>query len=280
MDHTDARRLYDLVEPIGMVAYAAEQPNEAMARIGLTKTYWDGYFAARAAPLGRVPAEVVDALFYSFAPGEVARHLPSVWDVVTPEVARAAHEEGCVAGLREALGDLADDPALDRAADLLLTAATGAPLEGRPMHAALRALPVPPPSPDGDPVHRLWHAAVLLREHRGDGHVAALTVCGVGRTESHVLHALSMGLAAHEFGRVHHLPRPQLDAVVDGLRARGLVDDAGGFTEAGRALKDRVEALTDELAVAPYLALTAAERAELEALLAPVAARLRAAWGL
>ncbi|GAA5148657.1 hypothetical protein GCM10023340_22790 [Nocardioides marinquilinus] len=280
MDATDARRLHDLVEPIGMVAYAAEEPNAAMAGIGLTRTYWDGYFAARAAPLGPVPAEVVDALFYSFAPGEVARHVPSVWDVVTPAAARAAHERGCVAGLRAGLGDLADAPSLARAADLLTTAAVSAPLEGRPMHAALRALPVPPSAPDGDPLHRLWHAAVLLREHRGDGHVAALMVCGVGRTESHVLHALSMGLAAHEFGRIHHLPRAQLDAVVDGLRTRGLVDDAGGFTEAGRTVKQRVETLTDELAVAPYLALDDADRAELEALLAPVAARLREVWGL
>ena len=73
-----ARRMFELVEPIGVIPYSADEPNEAMFALGFTN-YWDTYFAGRAAPLGLVPAEVVDALFYSFAPGEVARHIPKAW---------------------------------------------------------------------------------------------------------------------------------------------------------------------------------------------------------
>src|SRR5690349_23605532 len=100
-----ARRMYDLTEPIAMVNFAADEPNEAMAALGFT-SYWDGYFAGRSAPLGRVPAEVVDAAFYNFGPGEAARHVPKVWDTTTPEAAHAARERGCVAALRRILGDL------------------------------------------------------------------------------------------------------------------------------------------------------------------------------
>src|ERR1700753_4034380 len=89
-----ARRMHELVEPIGLIPYSADEPNEAMFALGFTD-YWDTYFAGRAAPLGRAPAEVVDALFYSFGPGEVARHIPKVWDTTTPESAIAARQGCC-----------------------------------------------------------------------------------------------------------------------------------------------------------------------------------------
>src|ERR1043166_7109006 len=86
-----ARGMFELVEPIGVIPYSADEPNEAMFALGFTN-YWDTYFAGRAAPLGVVPAEVVDALFYNFAPGEVARHIPKVWETTTPEAAIAARQ--------------------------------------------------------------------------------------------------------------------------------------------------------------------------------------------
>ncbi|MCR3754525.1 SCO6745 family protein [Lentzea californiensis] len=154
-------------------------------------------------------------------------------------------------------------------ADLATRAAVSAPIEGRALYAGLRALDVPE-----EPVARLWHAATLLREHRGDGHDAALVVNGIGGTEAHVLLALSLGLRAEEFGRIHHLPKAQPAAVVDGLRGRGLVDDAGGFTDAGREASERIEALTDELAAPAYDVLSTDEFDELVAGLEPIAAAI------
>jgi hypothetical protein len=268
-----ARRMFDLVEPIGMVPYIADESDEALMALGL-RNPWDAYFAGRAAPFGpTVPAEVVHAVFYNFAPGEVARHLPRIWDLTTPEAALAARERGCVAGMRRILGELADGPAVTRAGELLLRAATSAPVEGRALFAALRAVPVPQ-----EPVARLWHAATLLREHRGDGHTVALMAEGIGGTEAHVLHALSVDMPAHEFGRVHHLPAAQLAAVVDGMRARGLVGADGWLTAAGRAAKERVEELTDRLAEAPYRALSPGELDLLVTDLTPISAALRGAF--
>jgi hypothetical protein len=266
-----ARRLHRLVEPIHLVTYLCDEPTDALVALGL-RNYWDGYFAGRAAPLGRVPAEVVHAIFYNFAEGEVARHIPRVWDTVTPEAALAAREQGSVAALRRILGDLADAPGLARAADLATRAAISAPAEGRILYAALRALPVP-----DEPVARLWHAATLLREHRGDGHNAALVTAGIGGTEAHVLHALSQDTPASKFGRVHHLPADQLARVVDGMRARGLVDASGWLSDAGRQTKERIEAVTDDLAAPAYASLEPGDLDQLIADLEPVSATLDAA---
>jgi hypothetical protein len=266
-----ARRMFELVEPIGVIPYSADEPNEAMFALGFTN-YWDTYFAGRAAPLGRVPAEVVDALFYNFAPGEVARHIPKVWDTTTPELAIAARQQGCANALRRILAAHIDSPAFARATDLLLQAATSAPIEGRPMYAALRALPTP-----DDVVVRLFHAASLLREHRGDGHIAALMVEGVGGLEAHVLFALAMDMPAEKFGRIHHLPTAQIAAVIDGMRDRDLIGSDGWLSETGRAVKQRVEARTDDLAARPYECLATDELDELVAALEPLAALLVAA---
>jgi hypothetical protein len=272
MTHT-ARRMFELLEPICLVTFFAGECNEELAELG-HRTYWDGYFASRAAPLGRVPAQVVHAAFYSFADGEVARHIPTAWETIPPEASVAARERGSAASVRRILGaELAGSPGLVRAADLTAKAATSAPTAGRVMYAGMRTLPVP-----GDPVARLWHSATMLREHRADGHIAALVGARIGGTEAHVLDALARGIHPPEsFGRVHHLPKERLAEVMDGLRERGLVDADGRFTDAGREAKHRIEALTDELAAPPYDALPPAELDELIAELEPITATLVAA---
>lgn len=265
-----ARRMFELLEPICLVTFVADESNEEQAALG-HRTYWDGYFAGRAAPLGRVPAQVVHAAFYNFADGEAARHIPSAWETIPPEASLAARERGSTASLRRILGEeLAGSPGLVRAADLTTKAATSAPTAGRVMYAGMRTVAVP-----GDPVARLWHSATMLREHRGDGHIAALLGAGIGGTESHVLSALDMDIhPAESFGRIHHLPKERLAEVMAGLRQRGLVDAEGRFTDAGRETKRRIEALTDDLAAPPYEALSPAELDELITGLEPITARL------
>jgi len=257
MSHPQAEvhRMFELVEPIATVTFS-NAVTEAFLALGM-RDYWDGYFAGRAAPLGQAPAEVVHAVFYNFADGEVARHIPWVWGKTTPEEAIAVRERASAAALRQRIGQLADSPGLVRVADLATRAAVSAPTEGRALYAGLRALDVPE-----EPVARLWHAATLLREHRGDSHNAALVAHGIGGTEAHVLLALSLGMKA---------------AVVDGLRGRGLVDADGGFTDTGRKTSERIEAVTDELAAPAYDVLSADEFDELIAGLEPIAAAARAA---
>ncbi|MET7282746.1 MarR family transcriptional regulator [Kribbella sp. NPDC005582] len=262
----------DLLEPLHLVAYMSDEPNEAMEAIGFdSANYWPLYFAGRAAPLGQVPAAVVDAIFYNFAPGMADEFYTGVWEITTPGAALAAREAGCVAALRRILGPLADTPAIARAADLALRLAMSAPVEGRPLYAGLRSIAVPT-----EPLARLWHAATLLREHRGDGHNAALVAAGIDGQEAHVLAALDGGMKPREYGRLDPLTDAQLEAVVEGLRARGLVDSGYSFTVAGRELKDRIEAQTDAAAAPAYASLTSEELDQFVADLQPLAARIDA----
>lgn len=272
MTHT-ARRMFERLEPICLVTFFAQECNEELAALG-HRTYWDGYFASRAAPLGRVPAQVVHAAFYSFAEGEAARHIPSAWETIPPEASVAARERGSAASVRRILGEeLANSPGLARAADLTTRAATSAPTAGRVMYAGMRTLAVP-----SDPVARLWHSATMLREHRADGHIAALVSARIGGTEAHVISAIAMGIHPPEsFGRIHHLPEKRLADVMAGLRERGLVDADGRFTDAGRETRQRIEALTDELAAPPWEALSPTELDELVTELVPITATLVAA---
>lgn len=216
------------------------------------------HFAGRAAPLGRTPAEVVRAALYNFDEGEVARHIPRVWDTTTPEAALTARERGCARALRRILDDLAQSPVIPRGANLALRAAAGAPIEGRALFAGLRSVPVPE-----DSVARLWHGATMLREYRGDCHNIALAAVGIGGTESHLLRALADGDPPLQDGRVSFLPAAWLAASMRGLHARGLVDSADELTEFGRNLREKVESVADELDAAAYVHLEPDEVDEL-----------------
>lgn len=261
---SNARRLWKLLEPIHAVGYFSPEPIALLKEAGY-RGYWMGYFAARSAPLGTVPAEMVHAVFYNFAFSHVSRALADAWTFAPPEAAHEARLTGAVAALRRHLGPLADDVA--RAASLASRAALGAPTEGRALYAALRSLPV-----SEDPLTLLWDAATLLREHRGDGHVATLLTAGIGGRESHVFHALANGTSPSVYATSRNIHETEWDALVSGLRSRGLVtDDGHSLTDAGWETKAGIESTTDALAATAYATLEPAEVDELIALLRPLA---------
>ncbi|MFE7227395.1 hypothetical protein ACFU7D_21570 [Nocardioides sp. NPDC057577] len=261
----NARRLWKLLEPIHAVGYFSPEPIALLKEAGY-RGYWMGYFAARSAPLGAVPAEVVHAVFYNFAFSHVSRALPDAWTYAPPEAAHEARRSGAVAALRRQLGPLASSDDLARAASLASRAALGAPMEGRTLYAALRSLPVPT-----DPVDLLWHAATLLREHRGDGHVATLLAAGIGGRESHVFHALAHGTSPSVYATSRNIHESEWDALVSGLRSRGLVtDDGQSLTDLGRETNAAIESTTDALAATAYATLEPGEVDDLITLLRPL----------
>lgn len=261
----NARRLWKLLEPIHAVGYFSPEPVTLLKEAGY-RGYWMGYFAARSAPLGAVPAEVVHAVFYNFAFSHVSRALPDAWGFAPPEAAHAARQTGAVAALRRHLGPLADSDEVARAADLASRAALAAPPEGRALYAALRSLPVAE-----DPLTVLWDAATLLREHRGDGHVASLLAAGIGGRESHVFHALATGASPSVYATSRNIHESEWTSLVASLRSRGLVtDDGDALTDAGLETKSRIESQTDALAATAYATLAPAEVDELISLLLPL----------
>lgn len=234
-----ARRFFDRFEPVHAVTYFAPEARAALDGLGY-RGFWMGYFAARSAPLGIVPREVVTAIFYNFAPERVAKALPAAWEIAGPDAALRARRESAVAALRR-YGVEATESART-AAELAGKAAREAPLDGRPLFAANRALPWPE-----EPVAALWHAVTLLREQRGDAHVAVLAAAGISGRESNVLHAAAGGVPREYIARTRDYDEAAWRHHEQRLTQRGLLDDGGSLTTAGRELKDHIERATDTL---------------------------------
>jgi hypothetical protein len=257
-----ARRFFDRFEPVHAVTYFSPESRAALDGLGY-HGFWMGYFAARSAPLGIVPTDVVTALFYNFAPSRVARALPDAWEIAPPAAALRAREDSAVAALRRY--GLTDD-GVRRAADLTAKAARGAPLDGRPLFAANAALPWPT-----EPLAVLWHAVTLLREQRGDAHVAVLATSGLSGRESNVLHAAAGRVPAEMIMRARDYDDDQWRHYQDQLASRGLLDGEGALTDAGRELKAHIEDTTDTLALSALAVLDDAEVEEVFATLTPIA---------
>jgi hypothetical protein len=262
--------MWALVEPIHAVTYFAPPARAAFEEAGL-RGFWRGYFAGRAAPLGAVGAAPVTAAFFGFAPAFVARAIPDVWQRAAPEAALAARLRGAVDSLTAAASSVGAPSTVDgEAVDLLREATAGLNTAGRVLAAANAALPEP-----DEPLARLWQATTLLREHRGDGHVAALV--GAGLTGCEAL-ALRAGL---------DLPRGLLQpargwtdedwlAAAGSLAARGWLTGDGKATPEGMAAYEAVEEATDRCAAGPWEALGPAGTARLVELLAPLSRTCRA----
>ncbi|HEY1839998.1 MAG TPA: hypothetical protein VGG53_07175 [Mycobacterium sp.] len=257
-----ARRFFDRFEPVHGVTYFAPEARAAFDGLGY-RGYWMGYFAGRSAPLGTVAPEVVTAIFYNFAPERVAKALPVAWQIAGPEDALRVRLETAVAALRRY--GLRAGENVSTAAELAGKAARSAPLDGRPLFAANRALPWP-----DDPLAALWQATTLLREHRGDTHTAVLSAAGVTGRESNVLHAAAGAIPREYLARTRDYDDEEWHEHEQRLAARGLLNEDGSLTSAGRELKDHVESSTDALSLSALDALSDDEVETLFQALTPI----------
>jgi hypothetical protein len=230
-----ARRLWTTLEPLHAVVYFAPRVREAGRAIGL-KGFWDTYFAFRAAPLGAVSAPGVVGMFAGFEPGTVARALPSAWSRASASACLAARSAVSVEALR-AIGVSAD--ACAAAVSLLSMRLEPT---GRPLGAANAALPLPE-----DPVAALWQVATTVREHRGDGHVAALAMAGLSGLDAIHLQLTANGTPPEVMRQARGWPEDQWAAARARLVEHGLLS-ADGITTEGTALLAEVEQRTDSLA--------------------------------
>jgi hypothetical protein len=257
-----ARRLFDRFEPIHGVTYFAPEARAAFKDAGL-RGFWMGYVAARSAPLGQVPVEVVTATFYNFSAAHVERALPSAWELARPADVLRARETSAVAALRRY--GVSDDDGVRTAADLLARAARSAPTDGRALFAANLALPWP-----DEPVAKLWHATTLLREQRGDAHVAVLAANGIGGRECNVLHAVADRVPRELIVQSRQYDDDEWRTCTERLAARGILDGSDALTDWGRELKQRIEDTTDELSLSAFAVLDDAELELLFRTLTPI----------
>jgi hypothetical protein len=248
----DARQLWLRFEPYHDVTYFTPESRAATDALGC-KGGWMGYFGMRAAPLGAASPELVTAVFYNFAPRMVSRALPDAWAVASPAAFLEARLEGVDGALRRLLGDVST-PEIAEAASLARSAALAVDVAGRPLAAANRALPWP-----SAPHLALWHACTILREARGDGHVAALVAHGIGPCQALALYA-----------REHSLDPAYMRTARGWTLAEWEARDLPGDLAA-------VERATDAAAGGPWEALGVSRTSRFIDLMTPLALRIASA---
>ncbi len=254
------RTLWRSLEAVHAMIYFAPQADRRYAEAGLDRA--GGYFASRAAALGPVSAEVVVATFYNFNPELVKAYVPAVWEKVTPaqmiELRMAAVQEALRPVLPDDLKEITElaRRAAERSREMAF---------GRPLFAAHASLPWPE-----DTLLQLWHAQTLLREFRGDGHLAALLQEGLTGIEALVLHAASGEVPAETLRKTRGWSQEKWEQTAEDLRQRGLVTAEQTLTEAGRELRQRVEDNTDRMNEPAYDVLGEQERQRFVELGAPL----------
>lgn len=257
--HHTARRLGRLVEPIAAGVYFAPEAIEGYNALGLS--YVEGYFCSRGGCLGKVPWNVICAAFGAFNPAIVAPAVTAGWEKTDPDAVIAARVKGATEQLTRLVGERNRD--VERATEILFSLTDVVDPSGRGLYSGLRSLPVPE-----TPMGALWRAADLVREHRGDGHIAAW-LPSFDSTEITVLTEHYWGIPPRTYVFTRGWSNDDVDAAYERLEARGLIAD-GQLTTAGREAREEVERATDRAARAPVERL--GDRAgELFELLAPMA---------
>jgi hypothetical protein len=264
MTTTIPRRFLAALEPISAMIFFSPEAFERYTALGLDG--WSGYFCSRAAPMGPVSPEVVVSTFYNFSP-DIVR--PNVrWDLAPPETILEARHEGARATLARVLGN-GDAPPLSRAIELLREAVAACTPEGRPLAAAHARLPWPP-----DQLLGVWHGATVLREYRGDGHVAILVAHGVGPVDAIVLHSAYVGGKIDFLKATRQWSDDDLEGATAGLIDRGFLSPDLTLTDAGGKFRLMLEHETDRISHAPFDALGEDKCEELLGLLHPIAMKL------
>ncbi len=249
LDPAQVARAHRAVELLHSHVYFAPETEQHLTGVGLRPGRMC-YFAGRAAAMGAVGAGTVTATFYNFSPALVARTIPEAWTLAGPEQVLAARFDAARASLSRLLGDMATAPEVGELGELLREATTVLTPEGRALYAGHADLAWPE-----EPLLVLWHGATLLREHRGDGHVAALLHSGLSGIEALVTHtAMGRGFTPEAAKATRGWTEEEWAHAAQALADRGLVDDAG-LTEEGVELRTRLEVHTDALSADPWLHL-------------------------
>ncbi|MEO8888282.1 MAG: hypothetical protein ABI429_03175 [Jatrophihabitantaceae bacterium] len=241
-----AARAHRATDNLHSLIYFCPEADEEYRAIGLRPGSMP-YFASRSAAMGAVTPGVTAATFFNFNPTMVAKHIPRAWTLASPEDILAARLRGADRALRRLLGEAVASPEVGELLELARDATTALGPQGRPLYAAHATLEWPE-----EPHLALWHAATLLREYRGDGHLAALSIAGLSGIEALITHcATGRGFTVESAKLLRGWSDEQWDAGVESLRGRGLMDD-DGLTADGVALRAQIEQDTDRIDVAAW----------------------------
>ena len=241
--------MWECVERYHQLCYWAPEVRETGTAAGL-RGFWMNYFATRVAPLGPVPAGVTESLFFYYAPARVRRAIPDAWTYSSPAAVLAARYEGMDAALRRELGELVESESLRHCAEVVRLACEAADPVGRVLFAGWSSLDWP-----DDPHLALWHGCTLLREYRSGCHLVALAAAGLSGCESVVSQVAVDEAPQAWIEEEAGWTEAEAAEAYESLQARGWVGADGWATQAGRAGRAEVEAMTDRLDGAHWAAI-------------------------
>lgn len=244
---TRARRLGGALEPVIGQVYFAPECHAHYVALGFDPSPGEfngvagpdgpAYFTSRGSLLGQVPGQVVAAAFGVFDPNVVVPAVAHGWSLTDASTIRAARDAGALAHLERHIGP--DPDGLDLVGGALERAATEVHYEGRALTAGIMALDVP-----DHPLGRVFRFGDLLREFRGDSHIASWVSLDLDAVEIGLLTELYWGLPLRSYARTRGWSNDRFDAGEESLRSKGFIDESG-FTESGRMLREQVETDTD-----------------------------------
>jgi hypothetical protein len=233
------RVLRNVCEPIGANVYFAPEAHERYRALGLAN-YGSAYFCSRSASMGVLSGMTVASAFGVFNPTVVSAAVEAGWAKTDRDTLLRARYDGAVASLRRLIGE-PDSKTLSRAIELLRRGLAVAQHAGHPIYSGLLSLPFP-----DDPMGQLWRCCDMVREHRGDSHVAVWAKALVEPIEIQLMSELQMGIPLKTYSATRGWSPQQMDDALDGMRAKGWMT-GDKFSPEGQALRDRIEADTDAM---------------------------------
>lgn len=242
--------------------YFVPEAAEEAAKFGVSDRA-PAYFAFRSAPLGAVPWQVTLATFYNFSPRAV-RSMTGVWDAASPEQWQTARFVSAERALRRVGVGLTDDQ-IAEARSLVDPLVAGADYAGKPLAAANASVALPE-----DPLVALWQQLTVLREWRGDAHLAVLAHHGLGPCECVVLQSAAGRFPADLARSTRQWSDEEWAAAAERLVARGWFTSEGTLTEAGTTARERIEADTDDQCALLWAPIGEAGARRLASLIAPI----------
>ncbi len=185
----------------------------------------------------------------------VGKAVPGCWNAVAPLTLCRVRAIAASEALGEACSAVTRSNLL-AALPLLRRAVAGCDGAGRIMAAANRGLwPAIGTALGTGGLAEAWQTCTTLREHRGDGHVAALVAHGVGGIDAHLLAAGTKAVPPEVLRDNRGWSEEEWERDSSKLAARGLLHADGRATDSGRTLHASIEEQTDRLAAAPFAAL-------------------------
>ncbi len=251
------------------LVYFVPEAAEEYGSLGVTGA--GGYFGSRAAPMGAVPDEVIIATFYNFSPLAVRSAMPGVWAAASPASLQAARFRVVGRALERVGADLTHDHIAEARA-LIDPVVAGLDIAGKPLAAANAAVTLP-----DEPLVALWQQLTVVREWRGDVHIAALVTNQIGPCECLVLQ-VGTGRFPMRIAQVtRRWDEGQWAAAIDLLATLGWVNADGTVTTEGVEARERLEAETDRLCESIWRSVGDSGAARFAELILPIHKAIEAA---